>query len=101
MLRARENYVAGRSRVGRFTAAQLERVRDTYELHQKTLNKILENIPVSLDYLEACRVPDEEEVDEDPAHIKGLWEVYMKQVRYTLALTIIWIFKLINTLSGP
>lgn len=48
-----ENYVFQRQRIRKFSAHQLFKLRETYKYQQKTLNKILENIPDL--YLQNCR----------------------------------------------
>lgn len=53
MNRVRENYVFQRHRIRKFSAHQLLRLRETYKYQQKTLNKILENLPDL--YLQNCR----------------------------------------------
>lgn len=47
------NYVTQRSRVRKFSAHQLIRLREKYKFQQKTLNKIMENLPAF--YLDSCR----------------------------------------------
>ena len=47
------NYVSQRSRVRKFSAHQLIRLREKYKFQQKTLNKILENLPAF--YIDSCR----------------------------------------------
>ena len=47
------NYVTQRARVRKFSAHQLIRLREKYKFQQKTLNKILENLPAF--YLDSCR----------------------------------------------
>lgn len=53
MNRVSENYVFQRHRIRKFSAHQLLRLRETYKYQQKTLNKILENLPDL--YLQNCR----------------------------------------------
>ena len=53
MNRVRENYVFQRHRIRKFSAQQLLKLRETYKYQQKTLNKILENLPDL--YLQNCR----------------------------------------------
>lgn len=53
MNKVSENYVFQRQRVRKFSAHQLFKLRETYKYQQKTLNKILENIPDL--YLQNCR----------------------------------------------
>ncbi|KAG7160643.1 leucine-rich repeat neuronal protein 1-like [Homarus americanus] len=53
MNRVRENYVFQRHRIRKFSAHQLLRLRETYKYQQKTLNKVLENLPDL--YLQNCR----------------------------------------------
>lgn len=47
------NYVTQRARVRKFSAHQLIRLREKYKFQQKTLNKIMENLPAF--YLDSCR----------------------------------------------
>lgn len=47
------NYVSQRQRVRKFSAHQLIRLREKYKFQQKTLNKIMENLPAF--YIDACR----------------------------------------------
>lgn len=47
------NYVSQRSKVRKFSAHQLIRLREKYQFQQKTLNKIMENLPAF--YLDSCR----------------------------------------------
>lgn len=47
------NYVSQRARVRKFSAHQLIRLREKYKFQQKTLNKIMENLPAF--YIDACR----------------------------------------------
>ena len=47
------NYVSQRSKVRKFSAHQLIRLREKYKFQQKTLNKIMENLPAF--YLDSCR----------------------------------------------
>lgn len=47
------NYVSQRSRVRKFGAHQLIRMREKYKFQQRTLNKIMENLPAF--YLDSCR----------------------------------------------
>jgi len=47
------NYVSQRSKVRKFSAHQLIRLREKYKFQQKTLNKILENLPAF--YIDSCR----------------------------------------------
>ena len=47
------NYVSQRARVRKFSAHQLIRFREKYQFQQKTLNKILENLPAF--YIDSCR----------------------------------------------
>ena len=53
MNRVSENYVFQRQRIRKFSAHQMFKLRETYKYQQKTLNKILENIPDL--YLQNCR----------------------------------------------
>lgn len=47
------NYVSQRAKVRKFSAHQLVRLRERYKFQQKTLNKILENLPAF--YVDSCR----------------------------------------------
>jgi len=47
------NYVSQRIKVRKFSAHQLIRLREKYKFQQKTLNKILENLPAF--YIDSCR----------------------------------------------
>ncbi|XP_065556941.1 uncharacterized protein LOC136025126 [Artemia franciscana] len=51
--RVRTNYLTQRDRISRFSAQQLLRLRESAKYQQRTLNKIIENLP-SL-YLDNCR----------------------------------------------
>ena len=53
MSRVRENYVFQRHKIRKFSAHQLVKLRETYKYQQKTLNKLLENLPDL--YLQNCR----------------------------------------------
>ena len=53
MNKVSENYVFQRQRIRKFSAHQMFKLRETYKYQQKTLNKILENIPDL--YLQNCR----------------------------------------------
>ena len=57
-----QSYIQGRRRVQRYTAQQLVRLRETYKIQQKTLNKIVENLPDMRP--DACRTRIDEDGDD-------------------------------------
>ncbi|CAG7717187.1 unnamed protein product [Allacma fusca] len=54
LCKVRENYLFQRNRVCKFSSHQLLRLRETYKWQAQTLNKILENLPRTLN-LDTCR----------------------------------------------
>lgn len=54
LCKVRENYVFQRNRVGKFSSHQMLRLRETYKWQAQTLNKILENLPKTLNF-DTCR----------------------------------------------
>lgn len=54
LCKVRENYLFQRNRVCKFSSHQLLKIRETYKWQAQTLNKILENLPKTLNF-DQCR----------------------------------------------
>lgn len=72
MSRVRENYVFQRNRIRKFSGHQMLRLRETYKYQQKTLNKLLENLPDL--YIQSCRTGTCHRADSPTFTLDGMDE---------------------------